>query len=421
MTAWLSKQKRVLCLTGDFTKSVLRNIIILGLLSGAMLKAQYVDFIQDAFASVPGDTAVENYIMVLVNSERSKAGLNPVVYDRQLRSAARQHAREMYRLQYFSHTSPVKALKDPGDRVYYAGLTDFAVGENIALHSVRGSPRELAEKFMEQWMHSEGHRANILKEDFNCLGVGVITFVDSTVQDTMINNRKIRQVTYAVRNYGVQVFADRDLEFYELSVERRKVPLADMELIFKIDRPVMARIGNRIAQFEPDKFHTTIRFTGLYETPMQVRLAYMDNFQNPVYIHFFSGMFDRNNLSAFEKALSRTRFPLIRKTIRFIYDERPVLILKAKAHLRTPFRFGVVHFDKNRYYEFEPRRDTIDILLPLESSKNDLTIQFGLGEDQHIQLKHRMRINANLLSRLKKGKSFMRLYELFNKIEVNEP
>jgi hypothetical protein len=395
--------------------NILIPVIVFCYLSGSLLAGQQMNFIVDQFAHIHGDTIAEYYVVDLVNTERGKAGLPAVQYDRQLSSAARQHSLEMYQLNYFSHTSPVKGLENPGDRVYHTGLTDFAVGENIALHSIRGSSRELAEKFMEQWMNSEGHRANILKPDFNRIGVGVLSFKDSVLRDTVIRGDLVHQIIYSIRNYGAQVFSDRDLDFYDLSVEKRSMPFVDIELNFYLDRPILARIVNMTGIFDPDQYHTSVRYSGIYENPLNVLLAYLDNFQKPVYINFFQGTLDKSQVAGFEQDLKRSKIKLIRKKITFIQEERLLLKIKSKAILRNPYRYGIVYFDQKKYYEFEPRRDTIEVLLPLDPQKKDFIIQFGLGEDQDIQLKHRIHLDAGILASLNRKKHIKTANALFKK------
>jgi uncharacterized protein YkwD len=66
---------------------------------------------------------------------------------------------------YFDHTSPDG--RSPFDRMRAAGYAGNLMGENIAA----GQPTPAA--VMDAWMHSPGHRANILNCQFTEIGVGV--------------------------------------------------------------------------------------------------------------------------------------------------------------------------------------------------------------------------------------------------------
>lgn len=119
-------------------------------------------------------------ILRLVNEEREKAGVSPVKLDSELTKAAQRRAEEI--TENYSHTRPngeifVTILDE-------MGIDSSYTGENIA----RGfaSP----EKVMNGWMHSEGHRENILNTYYNYLGVG------------FINNSSDRYHTYWVQLFS---------------------------------------------------------------------------------------------------------------------------------------------------------------------------------------------------------------------------
>ncbi|WP_345141467.1 CAP domain-containing protein, partial [Streptomyces mexicanus] len=115
-------------------------------------------------ATGSSETAAEAQVLVLVNQERAKAGCGPVATSSALTSLAEDFSRAMADQGFFDHTDPSGA--SPWDRAARAGITDLG-GENIA----RGQADPAA--VMDAWMHSPGHRANILNCDFTTLGVGV--------------------------------------------------------------------------------------------------------------------------------------------------------------------------------------------------------------------------------------------------------
>jgi len=101
-------------------------------------------------------------VVRLVNVERTKAGLNPLVADSNIAAAA--YVRSTEQPQNFSHTRPngtscFTALAEQG--VSYRGA-----GENIAYG--QKTPADV----MNAWMNSPGHRANILNQNFTKIGVG---------------------------------------------------------------------------------------------------------------------------------------------------------------------------------------------------------------------------------------------------------
>lgn len=106
----------------------------------------------------------ERQVLTLVNQERGKVGCKPVTADHQLDGLARNFSEEMASDDFFGHTTP--GGDTPWDRAHRAGITGLG-GENIA----RGQTD--ARAVMDTWMHSPGHKANILNCQYHTLGVGV--------------------------------------------------------------------------------------------------------------------------------------------------------------------------------------------------------------------------------------------------------
>ncbi len=111
------------------------------------------------------DPETEDRMLQMVNDEREKAGLKPLVMDEELRKVARAHSLEMFQMGYFAHNSPVSGT--PFDRMRKAEITFGVAGENLAY-----APNvQIAH---EGLMNSPGHRANILRPEFRKVGIGII-------------------------------------------------------------------------------------------------------------------------------------------------------------------------------------------------------------------------------------------------------
>ncbi|MFG3119094.1 CAP domain-containing protein [Streptomyces sp. NPDC048197] len=109
------------------------------------------------------ESSAEAQVLALVNQERSRAGCSPVTADPELASLAQRFSDDMARRGFFDHTDPDGHT--PWDRAEAQGISDLG-GENIA----RG--QATAQAVMDTWMHSPGHRANILNCEYKTLGVG---------------------------------------------------------------------------------------------------------------------------------------------------------------------------------------------------------------------------------------------------------
>lgn len=117
-------------------------------------------FANVCWAKEYGDVGSEaQTILKLVNSERTKQGVRPLVLDKELIVGAKVRAKELTQL--YSHTRP-----DGTPCFTVLGYHNAYKGENIA------AGYESPEAAMDGWMNSPGHRANILSKDFTKLGVG---------------------------------------------------------------------------------------------------------------------------------------------------------------------------------------------------------------------------------------------------------
>ncbi len=106
----------------------------------------------------------ERRVIELVNIERQKAGLKPLVADPLLGKGARAKSQDMVDNRYFGHTSPVYG--SPFKMMSTFGIHYRYAGENIA------SGYQTPEAVVRGWMNSPGHRANILSWKYGKIGVG---------------------------------------------------------------------------------------------------------------------------------------------------------------------------------------------------------------------------------------------------------
>jgi uncharacterized YkwD family protein len=115
-------------------------------------------------ADASNHNAFEDQVVQIVNQERAKQGLRALTHRADLKAVAHKKAEDMINSNYFSHTSP--NYGSPFQMMKTFGINYTTAGENIA--KGQKTPQEV----MNAWMNSSGHRANILKADFDTIGVG---------------------------------------------------------------------------------------------------------------------------------------------------------------------------------------------------------------------------------------------------------
>jgi uncharacterized protein YkwD len=125
-----------------------------------------------AMPDAASQRALQLSTLCLLNNERSQRHMRRLRLNKRLSRAARGHAQDMVRHQYFSHDTPsgtdfVQRIQRTG---YLRSAGAWLVGENLAWGSVnRSTPASI----VDAWMHSPGHRANILNRRFREIGIGV--------------------------------------------------------------------------------------------------------------------------------------------------------------------------------------------------------------------------------------------------------
>ena len=105
-------------------------------------------------------------VVDLTNVRRIEDRRQPLRTNPRLMHAAQLHAEQMARASRIAHVLPNAAYPRPEDRLAAADYRWQTYGENAAMG------QSSAAEVLEAWMHSRGHRINILKPDFTEMGAG---------------------------------------------------------------------------------------------------------------------------------------------------------------------------------------------------------------------------------------------------------
>ena len=110
-------------------------------------------------------SVAEQYLFSAANAERAQRGLRPLRWDETLHRAAQRHAGEMAARASISHQYPGEL--DLEGRGRAAGARFTVISENVA-------EAWSAPEIHDAWMHSSGHRANLLDPRVNSVGISVM-------------------------------------------------------------------------------------------------------------------------------------------------------------------------------------------------------------------------------------------------------
>ena len=105
------------------------------------------------------EEAMEMQVVEIVNRERAKLNLSPLLIDESLMKSCDTRAKEL--VEKYSHDRP-----NGESFLTIITMPYRSAGENIAYG------QKDAQVIMSSWMNSEGHRENILFEGYTHIGVG---------------------------------------------------------------------------------------------------------------------------------------------------------------------------------------------------------------------------------------------------------
>jgi uncharacterized protein YkwD len=105
-------------------------------------------------------------VIALTNIERTHYRRGALRANPRLMRAAQLQAEQMAQARRMAHVLPHARYPRTVDRMAAANYRWYAVGENVAFGQAN------AAKVVDSWMHSSGHRANILNSSFTDMGAG---------------------------------------------------------------------------------------------------------------------------------------------------------------------------------------------------------------------------------------------------------
>ena len=139
---------------------------------------------QNVSADSANLSGYEQQVLALLNNIRVANGLNPLAPNQSLTDISRTRSADMLGRGYFSHYTP------EGTNIFNIlranGISYKNAGENLgqSMPASAGSP----EAFVNAWMNSSAHAANILKPQYTRIGIGLAENNDRRVVTTVFMN-----------------------------------------------------------------------------------------------------------------------------------------------------------------------------------------------------------------------------------------
>ncbi len=112
------------------------------------------------------------------NNEREKLGLKPLVYNSILSESAKKKAEDMFINNYWAHNSPQG--KTPWTFFEAVGYKYSIAGENLAKDFYD------TDSLIKAWMNSPTHKANIIHNKYEEIGVAVVNGTLDGIKTTLV-------------------------------------------------------------------------------------------------------------------------------------------------------------------------------------------------------------------------------------------
>lgn len=144
-------------------------LLVIGCMAiGFFSLIQSVKFFPNLHNSVLGfqSSITIEEVVALTNEKRQEQGLAPLIVNTKLSAAALAKAQDMLDNQYWAHTSPTG--KKPWDFIKSANYQYVVAGENLARDFSQ------TDDMMRAWMESPTHRANIMNDRYEQIGVALV-------------------------------------------------------------------------------------------------------------------------------------------------------------------------------------------------------------------------------------------------------
>jgi uncharacterized protein YkwD len=167
-----------------------------------------------------GIKILDAVLFYVTNEQRIKEGLAPLKYNKYLEKTALLHSEDMVKQGFFDHINHKnKKHKTPEDRAKSVGIQNPYIAENIidnfVINYSSGTPvytdgtgkfwykkesdpitkhtyLSLADKLLDEWMHSPGHRKNILSKDALELGCGVAFYKNNNGMPSVMGTQNFQ-------------------------------------------------------------------------------------------------------------------------------------------------------------------------------------------------------------------------------------
>lgn len=175
-----------------------------------------------------GPSQREQQLLDLVNHERGRAGLQKLEWNDQLAKAALAHSRLLAQNRDLSHQFPGEPPLQ--ERAGATGLRFNSVAENVA----EAPTVDVAHKAL---MQSPGHRANILHQDYNAIGIAIVSVMLEHGEELFVT----QDFAHALVSYSEKQFRDAIVTNFNQARRAKGLPQVNVVIDPQLRKSACAR------------------------------------------------------------------------------------------------------------------------------------------------------------------------------------
>lgn len=164
----------------NFRAAILKNGFLALLIGVYLLNQAFIKYLSLVKPGVLGYSSeiTAQKVFDQTNQQRSALGLAPLKYNSLLSQSATKKAEDMFAHNYWAHNSPTGTT--PWDFFKSVGYRYSVAGENLARDFYN------TDSLMKAWMNSPTHKANIINQKYQEIGIGVVNGTLGGIKTTLV-------------------------------------------------------------------------------------------------------------------------------------------------------------------------------------------------------------------------------------------
>ena len=201
----------------NFRATILKNGFLALLLGIYLLNQAFIKYLSLTKPGVLGYSSeiTAQKVFDQTNQQRTTLGLKPLTYNSLLSQSATKKAEDMFANNYWAHNSPSGTT--PWDFFKSVGYQYSVAGENLARDFYD------TDSLMKAWMNSPTHKANIINQKYQEIGIGVVNGTLGGIKTTLVVQHFGTPIVAITQSKKTQEVKNTNTEDIVINDEQNKI------------------------------------------------------------------------------------------------------------------------------------------------------------------------------------------------------